>query len=112
MKKNFTSCLKQVITIQKPLSNNNVFELESGEAWQDFATIRAEVRAIFEKTSGEAVIAMQLMDNSYYRFRIRFMPNLQNNMRIIYEKRKFEIKRIINQDEQNLISIIIAQENI
>ncbi len=111
MKKNFTSTLRQIITLQQPilLDDNLGGQIEQ---WQDLISVRAQVQALYDKASGEIFMAMQLMDNSFYRFRIRFMPELKGNMRIRYNDRHFQIKRIINQDELNVISEIIAQENL
>lgn len=107
MRKNISSCLRQIITIQ------TVFVNESGlEQWNDFVTIRAEVQALYDRSIGEILSSMQLMDNSFYRFRIRFIPEVNNSMRILYNKKYFQIKRIINQKEANLILMIIAQETI
>lgn len=106
MIKNFSSYLRHLIIIQKLTEDEN-------ETWQDYMKVRAEVKAIYgSKIHGENFIAMQMIDSSYYQFRIRFTSNLKNNMRILYNNRYFYIKRIINQNEENLISIIIAQENL
>ena len=56
--------------------------------------------------------SMQMMDVSLYRFRIRYIKGLKNNMRVLYNGRYFQIKRVINQNELNTISILIAQETI
>ena len=106
MAKIFSSCLRHIIIIQQPIEDVNK------EIWKDVVTVRAEVQAMYSKSSGEAFAAMQMMDSSYYRFRIRFINNLKINMRIIYNDRYFYIKRVINQSELNEISIIIAQENL
>ena len=111
MRKNLTSMLRKIITLQQPtlLDDNLGGQIEQ---WQDLITVRAQVQALYDKASGETFIAMQLIDNSFYRFRIRFMPELKSNMRIEYNNRYFQIKRIINQDELNVVSEIIAQENL
>lgn len=111
MKKNLTSCLRKIVTIQKP----NAQEDGIGgmiEKWDDFITVRAEVQALYDKGSGEGFSAMQMMDNSFYRFRIRYLEGVKTNMRIIYNEKTFYIKRIINQDERNIALVIIAQEYI
>ena len=107
MAKTFSSCLRNVIVIQEPM-----IEDDNQEIWQDIVTVRAEVQAMHNNSSSKEFSAMQMMDSSYYRFRIRFINNLKINMRIIYNDRYFYIKRVINQSELNEISIIIAQENL
>jgi len=113
MRKTFASSLRHLITIWQP------FLEEDGvggriESWQEFMQLRAEVVSLAEQRNshGEIFTSMQLIDNSFYRFRIRYLPSLKTNMRISYLGRFFQIKRIINQDELNAITIIIAQENV
>ena len=107
MIKLLASVLKHIVTIQNP-----IVSIEGIEEWSDFAIARAEIKALYDKGNGEVFSAMQLMDNSYYRFTIRYIENLKTNMRIIYKDRIFQIKRIINQDEQNIATLIIAQETL
>jgi SPP1 family predicted phage head-tail adaptor len=103
LRKNIASCLRQIITIQEPIVSDD-------EQWKDLKQVRAEVQALYDNSSGEVFSAMQLMDNSFYRFRIRYMQELKSNMRIVYNNRNFNIKRITNQGELNVITVIIAQE--
>jgi SPP1 family predicted phage head-tail adaptor len=107
MVKLLASVLKHIITIQTP-----VFTVDGLEQWQDFAVARAEIKALYDKGNGEVYSAMQLMDNSYYRFTIRHIDNLKTSMRIMFKNRFFLIKRIINLDEQNISTLIIAQETL
>jgi SPP1 family predicted phage head-tail adaptor len=111
MKKNLTSCLRKIITIQRPISQADGI---GGmiEKWDDFITVSAEVQALYDKALGEGFFANQVMDNSFYRFRIRYLDGIKTNMRLIYNQKIFHIKRVINQDERNLASVIIAQENV
>ena len=112
MNKNFSSCLRHRIIIEQPMVQEDGIGGRI-EQWQEFAKVNAEVQALYEQRGqGEVFIAMQLIDNSFYRFRIRFMPELKRNMRIIYDERIFQIKRIINQGEIGIISIIMAQESL
>jgi len=108
---NFTSKLRQVITIEQPNIQSDGIGGQL-EQWQEFASVRAEVKALYEHGVGEVFSSMQLMDVSLYRFRIRYMLGLKNNMRILYDGRYFQVKRVINQNELNIISILIAQESL
>jgi SPP1 family predicted phage head-tail adaptor len=105
--KNFSSFLKQIITIQEVIINNSGEEFEQ---WQNFLTIRAEVRYLYETSLNNNFSSMQIIHDSYYRFRIRFIKEINMNMRIIYDERYFMIEKIINQEEKNSILIIIAKE--
>ena len=107
----FTSRLRHMIIIQEAILENDGLGNQI-EQWQDFMKVRAEVQALSERAIGEMFASMQLMDISLYRFRIRFIKKLKTNIRIIYDNRYFQVKRVINQNELNAISIIIAQESL
>ena len=108
---NISSKLRHNILIEQPIVNSDGIGGQT-EQWQQFAKVRAEVAALYERNIGEVFASMQLMNSSLYKFRIRYLKGLKNNMRIIYNERCFQIKRIVNQDERNIISFIIAQESL
>lgn len=47
---------------------------------------------------------------NYYLFHIRYIPAIEDNMRIMLNSRLFEIKRVININESNQFLKIIALE--
>lgn len=106
--KNFTSKLKQRIIIQTPVFTDDGLGGKI-ETWADAMELAAEVRALFDNKVTEVFSAMQMIENSFYQIRIRFMPYVNNNMRIIYDDKVLAIKRVINQNEENVITKIIAQ---
>lgn len=111
MKINFTSSLRQIINLQKPIIEQD--SMGGGNTkWQDLASVRSDVKALYDNSSAENFNSMQIMSNPFYRFRIRFRKDLDSNMRIIYNNRIFQIKHIVNQNELNFIQVIIAQENL
>mgnify|MGYP006085862925 CR=1 FL=1 len=99
----FTSNLKHIITIQELLISTDDIGSRL-EKWNNFKIVRTEVQALSEKSVGEMFSSMQLMEASFYRFRIRYIKDLKNNMRIIYNNRYFLVKRVINQNESSIIS--------
>lgn len=107
----FTSCLRQIILVQEPILEDDGLGGKI-ESWKDLMTLSAEAKALNELHPGEVFSSMQMIDNSLYRFRIRYTLKLTNNMRIIYAGKVFSIKRIINHEERNIITVIIAQENL
>lgn len=107
MAKLLSSVLRHIISIEKP-----IIKEDGIEEWQEIAIARAEIKALYDNSGGEVFSAMQLMDNSYYRFTLRYHAELKGNMRIKYRDRIFQIKRIINQNELNFSTIIIAQETL
>jgi SPP1 family predicted phage head-tail adaptor len=108
---NFTSLLRHPITIEEQIIESDDIGGQI-QTWKEFASVRAEVKALSENAVGEVFTSMQIMDASLYRFRIRFIKGLKNNMRVIYDNRYFQIKRIVNQNQLNIISIIITQESL
>lgn len=105
----FTSCLRQIIVLQEAILEDDAMggKLES---WKDFLTLSAEVKALNELNPKETFSSMQIIDKSLYRFRIRYTTKVKPNMRIVYDQKTFQIKRIINHEERNTIAVIIAQE--
>lgn len=51
-----------------------------------------------------------VVEASYMLFTIRFIPEINKNMRISFKQRYFLIKKIINVEEQDRILEIIAVE--
>lgn len=105
----FTACLRQIIVIQEPIFKDDGLGGRE-ESWQDLEMLSAEAKALYNHKSGESFSSMQLMDNSLYRFRIRYNPKITGDMRVIYAEKTFKIKRIINEDERNTVTVIIGQE--
>ncbi len=107
--KNFTTNLRQIITVQESILEDDGIG-GNLELWRDYIILSAEVRAINEFALKESFSSMQLMDKSLYKFRIRFNPKIKPSMRILYDARVFKIKRVVNHEEKNTITIMIAEE--
>ncbi len=105
----FTSCLRQIIVIQQAILQDDGAGGKI-ESWQDLSMLSAEAKALYDHRHGESFASMQLMDNSLYRFRIRYNPKITGDMRVIYAYKIFKIKRLINEEERNVVTVIIGQE--
>ncbi len=105
----FTSCLRQIIVIQQPILEDDGMGGKI-ESWKDLSMLSAEAKALYEQRPGENFASMQLMDNSFYRFRIRYNPKITSNMRVVYAEKIFKIKRVTNEEERNVVTVIIGQE--
>ncbi len=95
----------------KFLENRVNSEIEE-ENWLEIITTFAEITALSD-TIFKAIENFNfghVMTESYYIFRIRYDQKVNNNMRILYNDKNFEIKRIINIDEKNVAMQIIALE--
>ena len=89
--------------------NSTVFEEEKWEVkFSDFAEILPICDAKFETI--ENFNFGHVMTEAYFLFKMRFCLKINNKMRILFNERKFEIKRIINIGEQNRYLNIIALE--
>ncbi len=109
--KSLASCLKQTIMFQHSIISDDGTGGQM-ETWQDFKSVRAEAKAMYEKAISEVFTSMQFIDSAFFRFKIRFTKEINSNMRIIYNNKPFKIKRIINHNEENKILIILAQESL
>jgi head-tail adaptor len=85
---------------------------ESCGDWYDVVEVSAAINAISEMkfTGIEVFRSMQLMSTDPYLFIIRYLDYINISMRILYGKRVFSIKRIINPNEQNIMLKIISEE--
>lgn len=105
----FTSCLRQIIVVQQAILEDDLIGGHI-ETWQDMIMLSAEVKTLGEYKVENKFNSKQIEDASKYRIRIRYMPKLTCNMRIIYNGKTLRILRIINQDERDVVTLIIAQE--
>ncbi len=88
--------------------------ITNSDDWYDVREVSAAISAISEmKLMGlEVFRSMQLMTSDPYLFTIRYLADVNISMRILYGKRVFSIKRIINPDEQNVSLKIITEEEV
>jgi SPP1 family predicted phage head-tail adaptor len=88
--------------------------ITNSDDWYDVRELSAAISAISEmKLMGlEVFRSMQLMTSDPYLFTIRYLDDVNISMRILYGKRVFSIKRIINPDEQNVSLKIITEEEV
>ncbi len=95
----------------KFLENFATSDLEQ-EKWQEKFAGYAEVNPICDNRfiAIDHLSFGHIMTEGYYLFKTRFIKNVNTNMRILFKKRYFEIKRIINILEQNKFLHIIGLE--
>jgi hypothetical protein len=82
------------------------------EDWQEKLRTFAEITPVSESSFSalEGLNFGHMITESYFLFRIRFLQGISTKQKIIFKKRNFEIKRIINQNEQDRVLLIIALE--
>lgn len=108
MNRNISGPLNKEIIL---LENKSISELED-DNWQEFMRSFAEIKPLYDSKFGslENFSFGHIVTENYFMFKIRYLPNLNTKMRISFEGRNFEIKRIINLHEKSEIIQIIALE--
>lgn len=82
--------LRRVITLQRASNTLNQFRAPV-VAWQDFATLRAELVA---EVAQEAVSGQGAADLEVLTFRTRFLPGVTNAMRLTFRGEAFNLRRV------------------
>ncbi len=93
------------------IQNNVSSEIEK-ENWQEVIRTFAEIKPLYDNQFEyiENMNFGHLTTESIFIFKMRFESTIASKMRILYNNRQFEIKRIINICEQNRYLQIIALE--
>ena len=108
---NLTSRLARTIIIEqqtKISDEGGGYEIK----WLPFAKVKAEIIALgdYRANQGEFYQSWQLLSYGFYKFTIRYKDGISNQMRIKYQNRFYNIKRVINFLEKNKAIILIAEE--
>lgn len=92
------------------LSENATSSFQQENKWEVKYNIFAEIKALQGSSVNEIdrLSFGNIVTEEYFLFKIRFLPDLDNNMRISFKNRLFSIKRIINFYEQNKILEIVT----
>jgi SPP1 family predicted phage head-tail adaptor len=110
IRNNFSSKLRNLIHIQELILSKDK-DGEIVNIWKEKIKVYANVKAIEGKTYiGESFEYAQVVPNTLYKFAVRYRPDITTAMRIIYNNRYFNIRKIVNEDELNIALIIIAEE--
>jgi SPP1 family predicted phage head-tail adaptor len=91
--------------------NTSSHEMEP-ENWKIEFTTYAEINAVSENRFAfiEKVNFGNVISESLFLFKIRFISGINTKMRILFNERQFEIKRIVNINEVNKLIKIVALE--
>jgi head-tail adaptor len=93
------------------LENTNPIDL-GGEIWLEKLTTFAEIKPLYDNKVGsiESFNFGHIVTEGYFMFRIRALEGINTKMRISFKNRLFEIKRILDIDEEGKMLKIIALE--
>jgi SPP1 family predicted phage head-tail adaptor len=108
MKKSLASCLKHQVIFLENLATSSI----ESENWQEKTKAFSEIKPICDTAfkSLESLDFGHVMTEGLFMFKIRFMKGINIKMRILFNDRQFEIKRIIDIAEQNRVLKIIGLE--
>lgn len=103
-----TQLLKHTITF---LENISASEFEDQD-WEEKYIAFADVRPMYDNKFGsiETFSFGHIVTEAFFMFKIRFTEEVHTKMRIAFNRRMFEIKRIINDKEEGKVLKIIALE--
>lgn len=80
-------------------------------SWTNVATVWAAIESASRRASStENVVAGQLENRSFFVFTIRYRDGVTSKMRVLYNSRVFNIRRVINVDERKQWIEIFATE--
>ena len=80
--------------------------------WRTRWLVSAEIKSLFNYRfiASEIAIAKKLVSSNFYEFTIRYRKELNQDMRIIYDNRTFNITKIIEDFVHKRFQKIIAEE--
>jgi len=89
-----------------------VTEDEIGQQIEDWQPVRECWAAIKTVSGREYLAAASIQAERTYRFIIRFTPGIHENMRVVFQDRLFDIKSVLNDNEDRKTLTIIATERV
>lgn len=105
------SRLRHRITLQQA----NLTAGEGGHysiAWQDAATVWAEILPLENQVlTAESLFAEQLVARVSHEMMIRYRTDVSAEMRVAFEGRFFNIRSVVNVQEQGRILRLLVEEN-
>lgn len=84
--------LRHQIVIETP-SESQSSTGEVTETWATFATVKAEVMT---QTANESLKSDQILGIQYTIFRLRYLANITNKMRVTFDGSTFDIESVTN----------------
>lgn len=107
---NFASRLRHRITLQAPentMQPGGHFAL----VWRDVATVWAEVKPLENRAlNNEALFGEQLQHRGSHEIRLRYLPGVSAEMRVVFNGRYFNIRSVVNPGERNTALVLVADE--
>ncbi len=104
--KNIASRLRQRITIETPVYTS---DLLGGfiTAWNIYAVLWAEV---IPQAKGSRFVSEKTDSTNLYKMTIRYIPDINTKMRVLYKSRHYAIRSVVNADERNERLDLIVSE--
>lgn len=110
-KQNLASILNKYITIEY---QEKISDEAGGHEikWVFLATLPAAIQELgdYRSWQGEFYNSFQIISYGYYKIIIRYRRDVNSKMRILYDNKIYNIKRVINHLEENKYLILIVEE--
>lgn len=97
---------RHIITFQEMEERKNSFG-EMTKVWVDKFSTRA---GIYPLSGKEFFVADKENSEISHKINIRYRPDINQKMRIVYNNRVFNIESVINFQERNILMQIMAKE--
>lgn len=105
------SRLRHRVTLQKPeMQAEGAAQFSAG--WVDVATIWAEVMPTTSRSfTEELLLHEQLTARVSHEVFLRFRPDVEADMRVVFKGRYFNIRSVVNIGERNSVLRLLVEEH-
>ena len=97
--------LRERVTVQQSSESRNSLG-ETIFAWSEFATVWADVQGV---TARELLLAGQQQVEISHRVRMRHMPGLKSQMRLLWRGRTLEIISVLEHENRSIHELICQE---
>lgn len=97
--------LKERLTIQRPNEVRNALG-ESTLGWEDLATVWGSVDGM---SSRDVLQAMQANVVASHRVRIRSLPGVTHECRVIWRGRTMEIASVVDREDRTMFEMLVRE---
>lgn len=97
--------LRERIVVQQPVESRNRLG-ETSYAYETFAEVWASVNSL---TSREYLLSNSQQTDVTHRVRLRFLPGLTNQMRIVWRGRTLQITSVLEQENRSIHDVLCTE---
>jgi SPP1 family predicted phage head-tail adaptor len=82
----------------------------SQRTWENVADLWAEINTVIHKFGDEKLVAGQMQSAITHKITLRYRTGITTGMRFVYDERAFNIRNIMNVQENNEILELLVEE--